>query len=315
MKRHLPPLVALRAFEAAGRHASFLHAASELNVTQSAVSRHVKNLETYLNKPLFQRLTRKVQLTSFGRNYLNAISAGLDEIESATVHALAPKSTLKVSIMPTTANLWLLPRLSSFTEAHHDIEVDVATSIRPVDFRQDEVDVAVRLGRRPGQRYRPEQPRISHEMVASWDGVYAQRLCSEILVPVCSKKMLAEGPPLKAPADLRLHTLIHVAGRDALWSDWFRAVGARDVTGKNRLVFGHFFMALQAARNHHGIAIASVLHLQSLDWLDELAFPFDARVKSAGEYYFLCRERDGNLRPVRLFKRWLGRQVKLCRTI
>jgi LysR family glycine cleavage system transcriptional activator len=74
-------------------------------------------------------------------------------------------------------------------------------------------------------------------------------------------------------------------------------------------------MALQAARNHHGIAIASVLHLQSLDWLDELAFPFDARVKSAGEYYFLCRERDGNLRPVRLFKRWLGRQVKLCRTI
>jgi LysR family glycine cleavage system transcriptional activator len=127
--------------------------------------------------------------------------------------------------------------------------------------------------------------------------------------------MLAEGPPLKAPADLRLHTLIHVAGRDALWSDWFRAVGARDVTGKNRLVFGHFFMALQAARNHHGIAIASVLHLQSLDWLDELAFPFDARVKSAGEYYFLCRERDGNLRPVRLFKRWLGRQVKLCRTI
>jgi len=108
MKRHLPPLVALRAFEAAGRHGSFLHAASELNVTQSAVSRHVKNLETYLKKPLFQRLTRKVQLTSFGRNYLNSISAGLDEIESATVYALAPKSTLKVSIMPTTANLWLL---------------------------------------------------------------------------------------------------------------------------------------------------------------------------------------------------------------
>jgi LysR family glycine cleavage system transcriptional activator len=159
MKRHLPPLIALRAFEAAGRHASFLHAASELNVTQSAVSRHVKNLETYLNKPLFQRLTRKVQLTSFGKElpetpFLRAST----KFESATVHALAPKSTLKVSIMPTTANLWLLPRLSSFTEAHHDIEVDVATSIRPVDFRQDEVDVAVRLGRRPGQRYRPEQP-------------------------------------------------------------------------------------------------------------------------------------------------------------
>src|SRR5207253_11312461 len=105
---------------------------------------------------------------------------------------------------------------------------------------------------------------------------------SEILVPVCSKKMLAEGPPLKAPADLRLHTLIHVAGRDALWSDWFRAVGARDVTGKNRLVFGHFFMALQAARNHHGIAIASVLHLHSLDWFVEFAFPIDELVNSRG---------------------------------
>lgn len=311
MKRHLPPLVALRAFEAAGRHSSFLQAAAELNVTQSAVSRHVKKLETYLGRPLFKRLTRKVQLTPLGKSYLNAITSGLDTIEAATVNARSPKSTLRVSIMPTTANLWLVPRLSSFTEAHHDIEVDVATSTQPVDFRHDEVDVAIRLGRRPGQRYRPDQPRISHEMVVSWDGVFAQRLCSEILVPVCSRKLLAEGPPLSTPADLRHYTLIHVTGREAAWSDWLRAVGAPTVAGKSKLVFGHFFMALQAARRHRGIAIASALHLQSLDWRDELAFPFSARVKSAGEYYFLCRERDASLRQVRLFRKWLAAQVRL----
>ena len=315
MKRHLPPLVALRAFEAAGRHASFLRAAAELNVTQSAVSRHIKNLENYLHQPLFKRLTRKVQLTAFGKNYLNAIASGLDEIEGATVNALAPKTTLKVSIMPTTANLWLLPRLASFTETHHDIEVDVATSIRPADFDADDIDVAIRVGRRPGQRYRPQQPRIPHEMVTSWDGVFAEKLCSEILVPVCSKKLLAEGRPLKTPADLRHYTLIHVAGRDAAWSDWLKAVGAPHVNGKGKLVFGHFFMALQAARNHRGIAIASALHLQSLEWRDELAFPFSARVKSAGEYYFLCRERDASQRKVRLFRKWLAAEARMCETI
>lgn len=315
MKRHLPPLVALRAFEAAGRHSSFLRAAAELNVTQSAVSRNVKNLENYLKQPLFKRLTRRVQLTSFGRNYLSAISFGLDEIENATVNALSPKTTLKVSIMPTTANLWLMPRLSSFTEAHHDIEIDVATSIQPVDFGEDDVDVAIRLGRRPGQHYRAEQPRIPHEMVVSWNGVYAHKLCKEVLVPVCSRKLLAEGPPLKTPADLRHYTLIHVAGRESAWPDWLRAVRARNVSGKSKLVFGHFFMALQAARNHRGIAIASALHLQSLEWRDEMVFPFSARVKSAGEYYFLCRERDTSLRKIRLFRKWLDVQVRLCRTI
>lgn len=315
MKRLLPPLVALRAFEAAGRHASFLQAAAELNVTQSAVSRNIKTLESFLKRKLFTRLTRKVQLTSFGKSYLGAISSGLDEIESATENALSSKTTLKVTIMPTTANLWLVPRLAAFTEAHHDIEVDVATSIQPVDFAKDDVDVAIRLGRRPGQRYRPEQPRIPHEMVTSWNGVYAHKLCNEVLIPVCSRKLLAEGPSLKIPADLRHYTLIHVAGRETAWPDWLKAVHAPNVTGKSKLVFGHFFMALQAARKHRGIAIASTLHVQSQEWHDELAFPFSARVKSAGEYYFLCRERNADARNIRLFRKWLDAQVRLCRPI
>jgi LysR family glycine cleavage system transcriptional activator len=315
MKRTLPPLVALRAFEAAGRHSSFLQAAAELNVTQSAVSRNIKVLEKFLNQSLFTRLTRRVQLTSFGRSYLSAISSGLDAIEDATTEALSPKTTLKVTIMPTTANLWLLPRLSTFTETHHDIEVDVATSIQPVDFAKDDVDVAIRLGRRPGQHYRRDQPRIPHEMVTGWNGVYAHKLCSEILVPVCSRKLLEHGPPLKTPADLRHYPMIHVAGRESAWPDWLRAVRAGNVSGKSKLVFGHFFMALQAARNHRGIAIASALHLQSLDWLNELAFPFSARVKSAGDYYFLCRERDAGSQKIRLFRRWLDAQVKQCRPL
>jgi len=310
MKRHLPPLLALRAFESAARHASFLRTAEEIHVTQGAISRHVKNLETFLGQPRFRRLTRRVELTAFGKAYYVDISAGLNQIERATVSALSPKTTLNVSIIPSTANLWLMPRIASFTEAHGDIELDVATSVQPARFDSDAIDVAIRLGPLPGQRYRPRQPAVPHEMVTSWRGIAAQRLCDEVLVPVCSRKLLREGPPLKSPADLAQHTLIHVAGRNSAWADWLRAVGHPGVIGKSSLEFGHFFMALEAARKHRGGAIASTLHIESVEWRHELATPFPARVKSAGGYYLLYREKDADLRKIKVFRKWLLSQVK-----
>lgn len=305
MKRNLPPLLALRAFDAAGRHLSFSRAAGELFVTQGAVSHHIKALEDYLKVPLFRRLTRNVELTPFGRQYLAAISGALEDIERATEKAAAPKATLTVSIMQTTANIWVMPRLASFTEAYNDIDVHVVTSMEPVDFERENIDLAIRLGSLPGARYRPEQPQIPHQMVVSWKGVRADYLWDEILTPVCSRKLLASGAPLKKPGDLKSYKLIHVAARPTAWADWFRATGTPNVRGRGNLEFGHFFIALQAVRNHRGVAIAPTLHIDSLDWRDELVCLFNSTVKSAGAYYLLCRERDANSRKVRLFRKWL----------
>lgn len=306
VKRNLPPLLALRAFEAAGRHLSFSRAADELFVTQGAVSRHIKALEGHLKVPLFRRLTRRVELTPFGKQYLAAISGALEDIERASQTAVvAPKTTLTVSIMQTTASTLVMPRLASFTETYSDVDVHVVTSMQAVDFEKENVDLAIRLGSLPGRRYRPEQPQIPHQMVVSWKGVRADYLWDEILTPVCSRKLLAAGAPLKKPEDLGSYTLIHVAARPTAWPDWFRAMGKANVRGRGRLEFGHFLMALQAARHHRGVAIAPTLHIDNLDWRDELVCPFDPKVKSAGGYYLLCRERDANLRKVRLFRKWL----------
>ncbi len=308
MRRQLPPLLALRVFEATGRHLSFSRAALELHVTQGAVSRQIKILETYLRAPLFRRLTRKIELTEFGARYLTAVSAALDAIEQATQAATTSKTTLTVSIAHTTASTWLMPRLASFIEAHNDIHVNVVTSMEPVDFETEDIDVAIRLGRLPGKRYRPEQPQIPREMVVIWKNVIAEYLWDELLTPVCSKSLLASGPPLAKPEDLRNHTLIHVTPRPTAWSDWFRASGVPVIKGRATLEFGHFITALEAARHKRGVAIAPTLFLDQLEWRDDLVCPLPSSVKSAGEYYFLCRERDADTRKIRLFRKWLLRQ-------
>ena len=308
MRRQLPPLLALRVFEVTGRHLSFSRAALELHVTQGAVSRQIKILETHLHAALFRRLTRKVELTEFGARYLTAVSSALDAIEQATQSEVISKSTLTVSIAHTTASTWLMPRLSSFIEAHSDIHVNVVTSMEPVDFEREDIDVAIRLGRLPGKRYRPEQPHIPREMVVNWKNVIAEYLWDELLTPVCSKSLLASGPPLAKPEDLRNHTLIHVTPRPTAWADWFRASGTPVIKGRSTLEFGHFITALEAARHQRGVALAPTLFLDQLEWRDDLVCPLPSKVKSAGEYYFLCRERDVDTRKVRLFRKWLLRQ-------
>jgi LysR family glycine cleavage system transcriptional activator len=309
MKRRLPPLSALRAFDAAARHASFARAAEELHVTPGAISRQIKTLEDFLRQQLFERHTRKIELTDFGHLYFSSTSNALDEIEHSTIKALGTRARLHVSIIPTTATLWLLPRLASFTEAHNDIEIDVHTSIKPVDFEKDDIDVAVRVGQRPGQYYSRSQPRIPHKMVTNWKGVIARHLRDEILVPVCSPALLDSKVPLKTLADLRHHTLLHVASRENAWADWLRAAGHAGLRGKHDIEFGHFFMALQAAGKARGIALASTLHVENFEGRSGLTMPFRRRIKSAGGYHMLYRERDADSRNISLFGEWLAKQV------
>lgn len=305
MKRLLPPLLAVRAFEAAGRHMSFSRAADELNVTQGAVSRQVKTLEEFLGQPLFERLTRRIVFTPYGKDFHAAVSSGLDIIERAAAQG-RPRARvpLKISLPQSLASLWLMPRLSSFTEMYPHIDVRVFSSMHPADFAHDDIDVAIRLGRLPGKRYARAQPRIPHELVRDWQGVSAFYLWDEVLTPVISAKLLGQSTPLRTPADLQHYKLLHVALRPDAWSDWFRTQGIA-YRGNGAMEFGHFFMALEAARRCSGVALAPTLFIDHMENHGELICPFPSTVKSAGEYYFLCRESQANDTNIRLFRKWL----------
>jgi len=305
MKRSLPPLLAVRAFDAAARHMSFSRAADELNVTQGAVSRQIKTLEEFLDQPLFVRLTRRIELTPYGQTFHAAVAAGLDTIERAAAQARpAARVPLKISLPQSLASLWLMPRLSSFTEMYPHIDVRVFTSMHPADFAHEDIDVAIRLGRLPGKRYARNQPSIPHELVRDWQGVSAFYLWDEVLTPVLSQKLLSQSAPLRTPADLQHYKLLHVALRPDAWSDWFRTQGVA-YRGNGAMEFGHFFMALEAARRCSGVALAPTLFIDHMESHQELVRPFPSTIKSAGEYYFLCREASANEQDVRLFRKWL----------
>lgn len=304
MKRRLPPLLAIRAFEAAGRHLSFTRAAEELNVTQGAISRHIKTLESHLQRPLFERFTRRIEFTSFGRDYFLAISAGLDAIEHA-VPVSSGKTTLKLSTTQSMGSLWLLPRLSSFTDANQDIEVIVDMSIEPVDFERDDTDLAIRLGRLPGSHAEPIQPVIPHLMVKSWNGVAADHLFDEVLTPVLSKKLLMNGSRLTQPHDLLQYPLIQVTLRPTAWQEWFKANGVTHLPKAEMIECGHFFMALEAACKRRGVALVPTIHVENFGDRHSLICPFKSTLKSSGGYYLLYRENEANSAKIKRFRNWI----------
>lgn len=305
MQRCLPPLIAVRAFEVAGRRLSFSKAAEELNVTQGAISRQIKILEEHLKTPLFRRLTRRVELTPFGEMYLSAVATALDEIEQATIRAHSSTKFLSVSILPTAATLWVLNHLTSFMRAYPNIRVKVSTSMDPVDFKKQDFDAAIRVGKLPGKRYGTAQPQINFRMVEDWSGIAAIRLWDDVITPVCSKALLAKGPPIRTPQDLRHYRLIHTTLRPDCWPAWFRAQKVPDVKGKEEIEFNHSFMAVQSVRENVGIAAVPTIEIDNLEWRDELVYPFKARVRSAGEYYLLCPEERAHQNEIQLFAKWL----------
>ena len=311
-KRRIPPLLAIRAFEAAARHMSFTAAAAELAVTQGAVSRQIRLLESYLKSRLFVRLTRRIELTQSGREYLAGVQRALAELESATerVAGAATHSVLTVAVLPTLAANWLMPRLALFTHEYPHIEVRMVTSIEPVDLQTNPIDLAIRVGSLPGKHYEEHRPRIDLEMVTNWRGVVAEPLFPDVLVPICSETYLRNAPALGHPSDLRHHRLIHTATRKHAWPDWLRANGCDFGLPPDSLHFGHFFMSMQAAREGKGIAIVPTVVLDQYAFAGELVRPFPGTVPSAGEYYLLIHERRREDPSVRLFAEWLLSTVR-----
>jgi len=287
----LPPLNAIRAFEAAARHLSITLAADELHVTAGAVSRQIKSLEDVLGLKLFKRGHREISLTRQGSDYYRAITRALDVLRDATrkLTRSRQRKTLKIRAYTTFAMRWLIPRLSGFHAAHPGIEVLLKASLEPVDFRKEDIDGAVRLGD------------------GNWPGTNRYRLAPNILAPVASPALLAAGPKLKKPADLAHHTLLHSIARPDDWSYWLEAAGAaKQVDPRAGMTYESSAMAYAAAIEGQGVAIAQ-LFLVDKDLADgRLVAPFKKTVDMGDfTYYLLTPSHREESATMKTFRLWL----------
>ena len=291
MNARLPSLNGLRAFEAAARHLSFTRAASELNVTQTAISHQIKRLEDELGIRLFVRNNRSLELTPQARDYLPLVRAAFDDLRLAT-ERLVRKSDGKVLTVSTIASLaakWLLPRLSTFQEAHPGIDVRITTSSSLVDFTSGDVDAAIRYGR------------------GHWPGVRAQWLMADELFPVCSPALLNGDKPLRCPEDLARYTLLHSSGGyDDDWRLWLTAAGLpANISKQPGLTFDLTFMTVQAAIDGIGVAIGRTSFVQDDIAKGRLVVPFKIALPADAGYYLVSPEGVPDPQKLRLFREWL----------
>ncbi len=299
MTRRLPPLNSLRAFEAAARHRSFTRAAEELHVTPAAISHQIKALEDHLGVKLFRRLNRAVLLSDAGQACAAGISAAFDGMAAALERLRAQDCSgpLTVSTSPALAAKWLVPRLEGFQELHPEIDVRVSAGMRLVDFAREDVDVAIRYGR------------------GTYPGLVAELLLTNEVVPVCAPALL-EGPrPLRAPQDLRQHTLLHddTATSDGAypnWAMWLRAAGLEGVDASRGPRFDYPGLVLEAAAAGRGVALAlSTIAAADLA-AGRLVRPFAVAAPTPFAYYVVCPQATAERPKVAAFRRWLHAEAR-----
>ncbi len=301
MPRPLPPLNALKAFEAAARHLSFTKAAAELNVTPAAISHQVKSLEALLGVPLFRRLTRALCLTDAGQVALPMLSQGFDKLAQGVekIRAHNHSEVLTISVSPSFGAMWLVPRLEHFRIRYPDIEIRIDGTDRLVDLARDNVDVAVRYG--PG----------------GYTGVRMDYLFNQVNTPVCSPALLSGEQPLNHPGDLRYHTLLHVEWKDAeaSWRMWLLAAGLRDIDPTRGPRFTMENMAVQAALDGHGVALIGDILLSDELAAGRLVRPFDPSLSTPLKFsYYLLSAKDSADQPkITSFRNWLLEEAQTSR--
>ncbi len=287
MRLELPPLNAIPAFEASARHKSFTRAAEELFVTHGAISRQVKNLEDYLGQQLFRRLPRSLELTPAGRIYLEVVRQCLSQLSDGTkdMRRHQQDKPITISVIPSFAVRWLVPRLDRFYRAHPGIEVLLNASFAMVDFSKEDIDMAIRLGG------------------GTWGGLNSDLLMTIDITPVCAPSLMAGDHSLTAPGSLAHHTLLHDTTRDG-WRAWLRLAGVEGVDHQRGPLFNDHNVLLQAAIDGLGVALARK-HLVREDLSSgRLIQPFPVWLPSEVAYYIVYPKRRANDK-LEAFRNWL----------
>jgi LysR family transcriptional regulator, glycine cleavage system transcriptional activator len=288
MLRRLPPLNALKAFEAAARRESFTRAAEELFVTQGAVSHQVKALESELGVKLFNRERQRLIITKVGREYLTILRDAFDRIAVGTESLLQRQSSgvITVSTSPDFAAKWLVSRLGRFAEKHPNIDLRVSATLHHVDFAREDVDLAVPHGD------------------GNWPGFDVVRLSSEQLFPVCSPKLLVGRRRLTRPVDELKFPLIHVDDRKD-WARWLEAAGVDGAELSHGPVLNRVSMAIDAALDGQGITLARTT-LSATDLINgRLLRPFADELRLAKTYWIICPKATTTLPKIVTFRDWL----------
>jgi LysR family transcriptional regulator, glycine cleavage system transcriptional activator len=298
MNSHLPPLSALRAFEAAARHMSFSKAADELHVTPAAVSHQIHALEQDLGVKLFHRMSRSIELTASARVLLPGLSEAFAGIQSAVgrLRAHNDTGTLTVTASPSFAAKWLVLRLHRFQERCPEVDVRISATDEVVDLTKGDFDIAIRYGS------------------GKYSGLDAELLFTNEVFPACSPQLLAAGPPLRTPEDLLLHALIHdqAVERDPLvptWPMWLKAAGVKDVPAAGGLTFNNMYLALDAAIAGHGVVLAySTIAAADLA-SGRLVRLFSLALPDQFAYYIVTAPGALERPKVRAFRNWLREEA------
>jgi len=295
----MPALDLLVGFESAARHLSFTKAGEELHLTQSAVSRQIKELEDQLGAALFQRRHRALALTEAGQQFYAAAAQVISTMRTATERLRAStgrRQPLSVTTTASFAALWLIPRLAGFTREHPGVDVRITADTRVIDLERDGLDVAIRHG------------------PASLAGPNATRLFGEKVFPVCSPKLLKK-TPLDKPADLKNHVLLQYDDPDVRhpwlhWKTWFEVERIADLRPAGTLIFSGYEQIIPSAVAGHGVALGRTPLVKDLLAAGDLVAPFKSQADPA-RAYFAVMSRSAASRPeVGEFVEWLKAEAR-----
>ena len=298
MARNFPSLDLLEGFEAAARHLSFTKAGEELFLTQSAVSRQIKELEDQLGLPLFHRRHRALVLTDAGQQFYAATAQVLTTMRTATsrLKAQSGRKPLSVTTTNSFAALWLVPRLAGFTRTHPGVDVRIMAETKVQDLDRDGLDLAIRHG------------------PASLAGPNAVKLFGERVFPVCSPKLLKK-IPLREPADLKNHVLLQYDDPDGRhpwlhWKSWLEVAGVADLRPAGTLSFSGFEQIIPAAVAGHGVALGRSPLVKDLLASNDLVAPFKTSADPARAYFIITSKSAAGRPEVSGFVEWLKEEAK-----
>ncbi|ABX34527.1 MULTISPECIES: LysR substrate-binding domain-containing protein [Delftia] len=295
MHGRIPPLNPLKVFEVVARTRNLTQAARELHISQSAVSKQLNVLQTYLGVELFRRERHGISLTLAGQRYGEAVAPAFEGIGRATDEIMRSGSdnTLRLQTYTTFAAKWLIPRLQDFNARHGDIAVVITNSVKDVDFDRDHVDLAIQMGH------------------GAWQGVDTEFLFEDVIEPVCSPAFLhANAPEIAYPQALLRKRLLVSHYRKADWQTWARLCRYEDeIDGVETMRFSSSVLTWQAAADGLGIAIGQTALLVDDINGGRLVAPFGLPVRTGASYYLVTPRLQRQSRKVQLFSDWLKEQI------